>query len=113
MRRIFHHGFALLTAYALALQVVLAAAVAVPPALGEPSIPICRADDSEAPAIPTHEQCAACLSGHCASPTAAPERAMLPAPWRGAAAITEGPPPLAFAARARAARAYAPRAPPA
>jgi hypothetical protein len=105
---------ALIAAYAIALQAMLAAfLVPSTPTVQAAAFEICRSDtDADRAREPGHARCSACLAGHCAG-TATPARDAVAADWpTGAAAL-----PMAIAALAhppadRRHRPHAPRAPP-
>lgn len=109
---------ALLAAYALALQALLAAFSALPAvalAAQGNEFAVCQpgADKDGAPAQPAgHAPCLACLAGHCAA--AGPDRAASIVPWR-APAVTAAP--VAYYAECvtltQRPRPHGPRAPPA
>jgi hypothetical protein len=110
MRRTRDRCLALLAAYALALQAVLA--LALPLAPPDAGFAICRADDAGAPAAPPHRDCPACLAGQCNGMSDQPERMVLVVPWRRAVRIGETPPRAGFALVVRTVGGNAPRAPP-
>jgi hypothetical protein len=114
MRRSLHRSIALLAAYALALQAVLAAFAIAAPLARDEGFSICRGDGAGTPGAPTaHDQCGACLAGHCAA-SDAPARVALAARWPAVVRITQTLPRAApLNAAATTLRAHAPRAPPA
>jgi len=112
MRRTRDQCFALLAAYALALQAVLAFAIPLPLAPPDAGFAICGADDAGAPAVPPHRACPACLSGQCAGPSGEPERAAFATPWRRVVRTAETPWRGAVATVTPGIHAHAPRAPP-
>ena len=113
MRRILHRVIALLAAYAIALQSLLVLAVAAPRA-GEAgaSFAICRADKADAPAVPRHGTCDACLAGHCAGAAGKAERVAFAAPWPIARRAPVGDHRVARETCAPALHAHGARAPP-
>jgi hypothetical protein len=113
MLRVLHRAVALLAAYAVALQAMLAVAVAVPHSVGaDSSFAICRADDPGAPAAPAPERCEACLAGHCAGAAGKPERVTFAAPSPISRRAPVARPGAVHEARALALHAHGARAPP-
>ena len=112
-RRPLRRCAALVAAYAVVLQAMLAAfALPTAHAGGAAAFEICRSDRADAPAqaLP-HEACVACLAGHCGA--TGPARTATAEAWpvidRPDAV---GSPPDAAPARVARARRQAPRAPP-
>lgn len=106
---------ALIAAYALALQAVLAAFAYSAPVVAEPGFVICRGDAAGTPDQPQHhDQCGACLAGHCAGVAAGPDRLAIAILWPIASGPTETPAAaIAFAPSAPRTQPNPPRAPPA
>jgi len=105
---------ALIAAYAVALQAVLGAFAFVAPVLaGEAGTVICRSDSGTPDQPQTHDQCGACLAGHCAAAAAGPERLGIPAPWPIASMPAATLLAVAFAPPAPRSQPHSPRAPPA
>jgi hypothetical protein len=104
---------ALVTAYAVALQVMLSAfAVAAPHVPGVASFEICRSDRADAPSQPLPpEACPACLAAHCGA-ASGPDRIAIAGSWPAVAPSHAVPQRDAAPAPAARTRPHSPRAPP-
>jgi hypothetical protein len=107
---------ALIAAYAVALQALLAAfaiPVAAAPA-GVSGLELCSSGETRnKDTLPSHEACSACLAGHCANAAGAPPAALAMPAWGAFAAVVLSPPhPAALTAHSSRNEAHSPRAPP-
>jgi hypothetical protein len=107
---------ALIAAYAIALQALLAA-VAIPVGAAPAGVSgweLCTSVGTGSTDAPrTHEACSACLAGHCAPAAGTPPAALATPAWAAFAAVALPPPrPAALPAHASRNEAHAPRAPP-
>jgi hypothetical protein len=107
---------ALIAAYAIALQALLAA-VAIPVGAAPAGVSgweLCASAGTGSNDAPlSHEACSACLAGHCAPAAGTPPAALATPAWAAFAAVVLSPPrPAALPAHASRNQAHAPRAPP-